>query len=101
LRFVVEYTPPQVDRDFATKLAEELRANGAPHDEQGVKAMNERLKNATGLKGKALFMPLRLALTGLEHGPELVRAIPLIQRASEVDPRVLSPLARVELILAS
>jgi len=101
LRFVLEYAPPQVDREFASKLADELRANGAPRDEQGVKAMNERLKNATGLKGKALFMPLRLALTGLEHGPELVRAIPLLQRGSEVDPRVLSPLARVELILGS
>jgi len=49
--------------------------------------MTERLKNATGLKGKALFMPLRLAITGLDHGPELVRAIPLLQHASEVDPR--------------
>lgn len=101
LRFVTEYTPPQVEREFAAKLAEELRANGAPRDEGGVKAMNERLKTATGLKGKALFMPLRLAITGLEHGPELVRAIPLLQRASEVDRRVVSPLARVERILGS
>jgi nondiscriminating glutamyl-tRNA synthetase len=96
LAFVTEYTPPQVDRAFAEKLAEELRANGAPRDEGGYKAMVERLKNATGLKGKNLFMPLRLATTGLEHGPELVRAIPLIQHASEVDSRVLSPLTRVE-----
>ena len=40
--------------------------------------------------------PLRLALTGMDHGPELVRAIPLLERASECDARVLSPLARVE-----
>jgi len=40
-----------------------------------VKAMNERLKKSTGLKGKELFMPLRLMLTGMDHGPELVRAI--------------------------
>ena len=39
---------------------------------------------------------LRLALTGMDHGPELVRAIPLLERASESDPRVLSPLARTE-----
>jgi glutamyl/glutaminyl-tRNA synthetase len=58
--------------------------------------MIERLKTATGLKGKNLFMPLRLAITGSDHGPELVRAIPLLQHASESDPRVLSPLARVE-----
>ena len=99
LKFVSEYAPPEVDRTFAEKLAEDLRANGAPRDEAGYKAMVERLKTATGLKGKALFQPLRLAITGLEHGPELVRSIPLIEHASEVDERVLSPLARVEAIL--
>jgi glutamyl/glutaminyl-tRNA synthetase len=63
--------------------------------------MVERLKGSTGAKGKALFMPVRLAMTGSEHGPELVRVIPLLQHASEVDERVLSPLARVERILAA
>jgi len=99
LRFVLEYTPPAIDRAFAEKLAEELREHGAPRDEASYKAMVERLKTTTGAKGKNLFMPLRLAVTGLEHGPELVRSIPLIQHASEVDGRVLSPLARVERIL--
>jgi glutamyl-tRNA synthetase len=101
LSFVVDYAPPVVERDFATKLAEDLRAHGTPSDEAGYKAMVERLKTTTGLKGKALFMPLRLAITGLEHGPELVRSIPLIEHASKVDPRVLSPLARLERILAA
>lgn len=101
LAFVTGYTAPPVDRAFAETLAEELRANGAPRDEASYKAMVERLKNATGLKGKNLFMPLRLAMTGLEHGPELVRAIPLIEHASQVDERVLSPLARVERILSA
>ncbi|HEX6095795.1 MAG TPA: glutamate--tRNA ligase [Thermoanaerobaculia bacterium] len=99
LKFVLEYAPPDVDRAFAGKLAEDLRANGAPSGEASYKAMVERLKTSTGAKGKALFMPLRLAITGLEHGPELVRSIPLIEHASKVDGRVLSPLARVELIL--
>src|SRR5687768_1284650 len=101
LRFVLEYTPPDVDRTFAEKLADELRMNGTPTDEASYKAMVERLKETTGTKGKALFMPLRLAITGLEHGPELVRSIPLLRHASERDPRVLSPLARVERILAA
>ncbi|HEX7777283.1 MAG TPA: glutamate--tRNA ligase, partial [Parvibaculum sp.] len=38
------------------------------------------VKEKTGRKGKALFMPLRLALTGLEHGPELKNLLPLIGR---------------------
>jgi nondiscriminating glutamyl-tRNA synthetase len=96
LRFVSEYTPPAIDRAFAEALRDELKTNGTPRDADGVKAMNERLKKAMGLKGKELFMPLRLAVTGLDHGPELVRAIPLLQHASEVDPSVLSPLARIE-----
>lgn len=99
LRFVTEYTPPLIDRPFAERLAEELREHGAPRNEEGYKAMVERLKASTGVKGKNLFMPLRQALTGLDHGPELVRAIPLLQYASEVDTAVLSPLARVEAIL--
>ena len=99
LAFVLEYTVPSIERAFAEKLAEELREHGAPHDEASYKAMVERLKVSTGAKGKALFMPLRLAMTGTEHGPELVRTIPLLQRASESDERVLSPLQRVERIL--
>jgi nondiscriminating glutamyl-tRNA synthetase len=101
LRFVLEYTPPSVDRAFAEKLADELRTNGTPADEESYKAMVERLKTTTGTKGKTLFMPLRLALTGLDHGPELVRAIPLLEHASEIDARVLSPLVRVERILTA
>jgi nondiscriminating glutamyl-tRNA synthetase len=96
IRFVTDYTAPEIDRSFATAVANDLRENGAPRDADGVKAMNERLKKATGLKGKDLFMPLRLALTGMDHGPELVRAIPLLARASESDAGVLSPLARIE-----
>ena len=38
------------------------------------------VKAATGAKGKALFHPLRLALTGAEQGPELKALLPLIGR---------------------
>lgn len=36
------------------------------------------LKDATGRKGKALFLPLRLALTGRAHGPDMHALLPLI-----------------------
>ena len=42
--------------------------------------LDRGLKAATGLKGKALFQPLRLALTGREHGPELKHLLPLLGR---------------------
>lgn len=38
------------------------------------------LKNETGLKGKDLFMPIRVALTGQTHGPEMVEIIPILGR---------------------
>ncbi len=39
------------------------------------------VKQATGRKGRALFLPLRRALTGEDHGPELKELLPLIGRA--------------------
>ncbi|MDY8109946.1 glutamate--tRNA ligase [Fulvimarina sp. 2208YS6-2-32] len=42
------------------------------------------LKDRTGRKGRSLFMPLRLALTGLDHGPELAGLLPLIGRERTV-----------------
>jgi glutamyl-tRNA synthetase len=38
------------------------------------------VKRCTCRTGKDLFMPLRLALTGVEHGPELKALLPLIGR---------------------
>jgi glutamyl-tRNA synthetase len=43
------------------------------------------LKTATGRKGRALFHPLRLALTGRESGPELAALLPLIGRIKALD----------------
>jgi glutamyl-tRNA synthetase len=41
-------------------------------------ALTGTLKEATGRKGKPLFLPLRLALTGREHGPDMAALLPLI-----------------------
>ena len=38
------------------------------------------LKSETGRKGRALFLPLRQALTGRDHGPEMAALLPLIGR---------------------
>ena len=38
------------------------------------------VKQATGRKGKGLFMPLRKALTGRERGPEMATLMPLLQK---------------------
>ena len=41
-------------------------------------ALTGRLKETTGRRGKALFLPLRLALTGRDHGPDMAALLPLI-----------------------
>lgn len=50
----------------------------APWDAGTYKAWTNEVKAATGRRGKSLFMPLRLALTGRDHGPELSELLPLL-----------------------
>lgn len=66
------------DAGFAAEAASLLPP--APWGPETWGLWTEALKAATGRKGKALFMPLRLALTGLGHGPELKNLLPLIGR---------------------
>ncbi|KAB0680837.1 glutamate--tRNA ligase [Aureimonas leprariae] len=66
------------DRQF-TREAFDLLPD-EPWDERTWKGWADAVKAATGRKGKALFMPLRIALTGLDHGPELASLLPLIGR---------------------
>jgi len=47
-------------------------------------ALTGALKDATGRKGKALFLPLRQALTGMDHGPDMKALLPLIRRDEAV-----------------
>lgn len=49
-----------------------------PWNEATWNAWINDLKQATGKNGKSLFMPLRLALTGMHHGPELQKILPFI-----------------------
>jgi glutamyl-tRNA synthetase len=66
------------DGDFIRDAARHLPPE--PWDTTSWKSWTEAVKQATGRKGKELFMPLRLALTGLDHGPELAQLLPLIGR---------------------
>jgi len=51
--------------------------------------LTDSLKASTGRKGKALFLPLRQALTGMDHGPDMKELLPLIGEA-EARARLLS-----------
>ena len=49
-------------------------------DEEFAKNVFKQIQNETGIKGKNLYMPIRVALTGQVHGPELVEIISIIGR---------------------
>jgi glutamyl-tRNA synthetase len=51
-----------------------------PWDHSTFRLWADRVKEATGRKGRALFAPLRLVLTGLSSGPELADLLPLMGR---------------------
>lgn len=69
---------PDEDRQFLSAAAEAVSRIDWADNPWG--SLTSTLKDATGRKGKALFMPLRLALTGREHGPEMAALLPLIGR---------------------
>ncbi|HVX81138.1 MAG TPA: glutamate--tRNA ligase [Devosiaceae bacterium] len=66
------------DRDFIAMARRALPPE--PWDEATLPAWVEALKAASGRKGRALFEPLRLALTGRTDGPDLKSLLPLIGR---------------------
>lgn len=79
---------PAVDPDDREFLREATRLlPPEPWDNQVWERWSATLKEKTGRKGKELFKPLRLALTGLDHGPELAALLPLMGRA-EVERRL-------------
>lgn len=66
------------DKDFFMEAAHLLPPE--PWNEDSWGQWTKALAAKTGRKGKELFMPLRLALTGFEHGPEMKALLPLIGR---------------------
>jgi glutamyl-tRNA synthetase len=65
------------NKDFY-KSALDLLPN-TPWDEDTWSSWTKAVSLATGVKGKQLFMGLRKAITGLEHGPEMKNILPLIE----------------------
>jgi glutamyl-tRNA synthetase len=72
-------TPVAEDAAFLAQAASHLPAE--PWTSSTWSEWTAELKRQTGRKGRDLFHPLRLALTGRESGPELAALLPLIGRA--------------------
>jgi len=73
-------------RRVITALAEETAKSEPLVDKERFRAMAARIREHTGAKGKALFHPIRLALTGQAEGLELDLAVPLIERGAALAP---------------
>jgi len=71
-------TPVVADPEFLALAAQHLPDGKLDGSSWGT--WTGAVKAATGRKGRELFLPLRLALTGVDHGPELARLLPLIGR---------------------
>jgi glutamyl-tRNA synthetase len=69
---------PLIDDPAFTSAAADLLPESL--DETSWSAWTGAIKEVTGAKGKALFLPLRRALTGKDHGPEMGALLPLIGR---------------------
>ena len=54
---------------------------------ENIKKIFDQIKEKTKASGKDLFMPIRLLITGAEHGPELLKIIPILGKA-EIQNRI-------------
>jgi len=76
---------PAADADTRAFLAAAADIAAAmPWDDDPWHALTATLKARTGRKGKPLFLPLRQALTGRDHGPDMAALLPLIGRERAV-----------------
>lgn len=71
------------DRAYLAQAADVLATLEWGHDIW--KTLIEALKDVTGRKGKNLFLPLRQALTGMDHGPDMAALLPLIGREAALE----------------
>lgn len=67
-------------------------------DGPAVKAAFKAIQKATKLGGKAVFMPIRVALTGNQHGPELAEMVPLLG-LERTEARIMASLAKAGITL--
>ena len=66
------------DREFIAAAMALLPS--PPYGPESWKQWTDAVKAATGRKGRGLFMPLRQALTGMDHGPDMAALMPLLQK---------------------
>jgi glutamyl-tRNA synthetase/nondiscriminating glutamyl-tRNA synthetase len=72
-------------KDVLAAFAEQVESNSAPMTAERFKAIMSEVKAKTGAKGKDLFHPVRVALTGSHSGPEFDKLIPILEEGSRLE----------------
>jgi len=90
----------EVSRAVLAAFASAARS-GRLADEDGFRATAHRVRETTGARGRILYHPLRLGLTGRDAGPELAALVPLLERGAGLGEGapVAGVAARLETIL--
>jgi nondiscriminating glutamyl-tRNA synthetase len=90
-------------RKVLEAFAAGIAALPGPVTAEAFKAVMNEVKTASGAKGKELFHPVRIALTGAHSGPEFDKLVPLIEAGSRLSlpTHVLSVRERVERFLSA
>ncbi|MCP4207041.1 MAG: glutamate--tRNA ligase [Shimia sp.] len=71
---------PEIDEEDKDFIAEAMKLlPEGPFDDDTWSTWTSAVKEATGRKGRGLFMPLRKALTGQKNGPDMASLMPLLQ----------------------
>jgi glutamyl-tRNA synthetase len=69
-------------RTVLSELASRVRTHNGHVTPEAFKEWMNEIKDATGIKGKELFYPVRIALTGFHSGPDFDKIIPLIENGA-------------------
>jgi nondiscriminating glutamyl-tRNA synthetase len=86
-------------RTVLGELGGYVRAHNGPVTPEIFKTWMNEIKSATGIKGKELFHPIRIALTGFHSGPEFDKILPLIEEGAELGLGIPSVQERIELFV--
>ncbi len=71
--------------DVLSAFAVHVEEDPAPMTPEAFKAIMNEVKAKTGAKGKELFHPVRIALTGSHSGPEFDKLIPILEEGSQLN----------------
>jgi glutamyl-tRNA synthetase/nondiscriminating glutamyl-tRNA synthetase len=79
-----EILAAESSRTVLMAVAAKLESEDAPLEAARFKAILKEVQKETGIKGPALFHPVRIALTGQQSGPEFDRLVPLMEEGSQL-----------------